>query len=326
MPQFHSCAMQQSFSRLFGRVTNVQPTYLQEMYRQLTGDASAASTESEKEVDERVRQARDLEDADVVVDLRHHNNGHPSNYEPFWEACERYIESTVELAVDDRHYDHIAHLAIALSVNDLPSEVSKTVGPDVLIPSPQWLRLQFWPKNPTAKSVLQYTGHLKVKYMIQQRQLRKYHEDAHYVSALFRYQKKMSIKYRNHATFVSLDDKHKVSVGEPEHPVASVEYGKKVLVGIGWAFEVGDHDFTCCSLTPSVALVVDIPNSIECSFYHRGVCVGVKDNIFEPSSSHRHATELNSLLTQQNDANPILMLYTDGGPDHCMNFPSVQLH
>ena len=175
----------------------MHPAYLREMYRQLTGDASAASTESEKEVDERVRQALDLEDADLVVDLRHHNNGHPSKYEPFWEACERYIESTIELhvAVDDRRHDCIAHLAIALSVNDLLSEVSKRVGPDVPIPSPQWLRLQFWPKSPTAKSALQYTGRLKVKYMIQQRQLRKYHEDTHYASALFRYQKEMSIKY-----------------------------------------------------------------------------------------------------------------------------------
>ena len=72
---------------------------------------------------------------------------------------------------------------------------------------------------------------------------------------------------RSHATFVSLDDKHKISVGEPGYPVASVECGKKVLIGIDWAFEVGDHDFTHCSLTPSVTLVISIPDSIERSFY-----------------------------------------------------------
>lgn len=187
--------MRQSFSLLFGRVANIQPAYLQEILRQLTGDASAASSESEEEVDECVRQALDLEDAEVVVDLRHHNKGHTSKYEPFWEACERYIESTIEIAVDDRLHDCIAHLAIALSVSDLLSEVSKTVGPDVPIPSAQWLRLQFWPKTPTAKTALQYTGRLKVKYMIQKHQLRKYHEDAHYASALFQYQKEMAIKY-----------------------------------------------------------------------------------------------------------------------------------
>ena len=103
------------------------------------------------------------------------------------------------------------------------------------------VRLQFWPKTTTAKIALQYTGRLKVKYMVQKRQLRKYHEDAHYASALFRYQKEMAIKYRSHATFVSLNDQHKVPVGEPGYPVASVERGKKVLVGIDRAFEVGDQ-------------------------------------------------------------------------------------
>lgn len=112
----------------------------------------------------------------------------------------------------------------------LLSEVSKTVGPDVPIPSAQWLRLQFWPKTPTAKTALQYTGRLKVKYMIQKHQLRKYHKDAHYASVLFRYQKEMAVKYRSHATFVSLDDKHKVRIGELGYPMASVERGIKCLL------------------------------------------------------------------------------------------------
>ena len=325
MPQFHSRAMRQSFVHLFGRVASIQPVYLREMYRQLTGDTSAASSESQKAIDERVQQALDLEDPDVVVDLRHHNKGHPSKYDQFWEACERYIHSTIELAVDDRRHDRVAHLAAALSVNDMLSEVSKLVGSDVPVPSAQWLRLQFWPKNPTAKTSLQYTGKLKVKYMVQKRQLRKDHDDAHYASALFRYEKEMAIKFRSHATLVSLDDKHKVSIGEPGYPVASVERGKKVLVGIDQTFAVGDHDFTRCSLTPSVALVIDIPKSIEGSFYHGKVYVGVKDSVFEPSSPHRHVTELDSLLTNQNDENPVLMVYTDGGPDHRVNFLSVQI-
>ena len=47
-----------------------------------------------------MRQAIELEDAEVVVDLRHHNKGQPSKYDQFWEACERHIESSVEVAVD----------------------------------------------------------------------------------------------------------------------------------------------------------------------------------------------------------------------------------
>ena len=123
---------------------------------------------------------------------------------------------------------------------------------------------------------------------------------------------------------MSLNDKHKVPVGEPGYPVTSVEHGKKVPIGTGpgMAFEVGDHDFTRYSLTPSVALFMDIRDSIEGLFYHGKVCVGVKDSIFEPSSPHRHATELNSLLTTLNDTNPILLLYMDGGPS-CQLYHSV---
>ena len=71
---------------------------------------------------------------------------------------------------------------------DLLSEVTKVVGQEVPIPSAQWPRLQFWPKNPTARTSLKYTGMLKLKYLVQKRQLRKSNEDAHYASALFRLQ------------------------------------------------------------------------------------------------------------------------------------------
>ena len=163
-----------------------------------------------------------------------------------------------------------------MSVPDLLSEVSKKVEPGTPIPSVQWLRLQFWPKSPTAKIALQYTGRLKVKYMVQKRQMRKFHEDAHYVSALFHYEKEMAIKFRRFSTFASLDDKHKVPVGDPGYPVASVDREKKVLVSVNKPFMVGDHDFTCNLLTPSVALFIEIPESINGSFYHGQVCVGIR--------------------------------------------------
>lgn len=76
------------------------------------------------------------------------------------------------------------------------------------------------------------------------------------------------------------------------------------------------------SLTPSVALFI-FPESINGSFYHGQVCVGVKDSMFEASSTYRHNTGLNNVLTMQNDSNPMLLLYTDGGPDHQVSFLSV---
>ena len=121
-------------------------------------------------------------------------------------------------------------MATAMSVRSLLESVQKQCPLDILIPSSQWLRLQFWPKNATSRASLQYTGCLKIKYIFQQRQLRKEHQDTHYVSALFRYYKEMAVTFREHSVLLSVDDKHKIKVGEPGHPVAAVERGKKVAI------------------------------------------------------------------------------------------------
>ena len=68
-----------------------------------------------------------------------------------------------------------------------------------------------------------------------------------------------------------------------------------------------------------------MPDSIEGSFYRGKVHVGVKDSVFQPSSGARHATELAEVLKSSENINLILLLYTDGGPDHRLTFLSCQL-
>ena len=80
--------------------------------------------------------------------------------------------------------------------------------------------------------------------MVQKRQMRKFHEDAHYAPALFHYEEVKAFKFRRFTTFALLDDKHKVPVGDPGYPVASIGHGKKVLVSVNKPFMVRDHDFT----------------------------------------------------------------------------------
>src|SRR6185436_5109394 len=69
----------------------------------------------------------------------------------------------------------------------------------------------------------------------------------------------------------------------------------------------------------------DIPVSIEDSFYQGKVHVGLKDPIFQPSSPMRHNSELYNLLVNDEQQNPFLLIYTDGGPDHRVNYLRVQL-
>ena len=216
-------------------------------------------------------------------------------------------------------------MAAALSVRHLFEEVDKRCATHVPRPSLQWLRLQFWPKDPHTKASLQHTGRLKVKFMVQQRQLRKPHEDSHYASAYFRYQKEMAIQFRRYAWFVSQDDKHKIKVGEPGTPLAAIERGKQVIVGMNTVFQVADHDFSQLTLTPSVNFLIDIPEDIEGSFYAGKVHVGIKSATFQASSPIRHATELCQILKATGQNREVLFLYTDGGPDHRVNYISVQL-
>jgi hypothetical protein len=61
--------------------------------------------------------------------------------------------------------------------------------------------------------------------MVQARQLRCDHEDLHYASALFRYQKEMAILLQVNSWLIFMDDKHRCKVGEPGYPVAAVERG-----------------------------------------------------------------------------------------------------
>ena len=126
--------------------------------------------------------------------------------------------------------------------------------------------------------------------------------------------------------FVSLDDKHRIKVGEPGFPVAAAERGRRVLVGRGTTFEVGDHDFTRMSIVPSVCFIINIPESVGSSWYTGKVLVGLKEAIFEPSSPSRHVAELYDIvITQDFETKPIMFLYTDGGPDHRLTYLSVQL-
>lgn len=56
------------------------------------GDASAASSLSEEEVDKRVRMYVDMQDPDVIMDLRSLHSGQGTKYDVFWNECEKFLQ------------------------------------------------------------------------------------------------------------------------------------------------------------------------------------------------------------------------------------------
>ena len=201
-------------------------------------------------------------------------------------------------------------------MRDLVDQVKVRCSDDILIPSIEWVRLQFWPKTPTAKVALQYTGRLGVKFKVQQRQWRRDHIDSHFAAACFRYMREYALMLRDYCYFVCLDDKHKIKIGEPNFPVASAERGRRVPMIDDQILAAGDHDFTKCGIIPSVVFLIDIPKEICDSWYTGEIFVVLKDSAYEPSSPLRHACEVYGVLQSISLSKPVLFVYSDGGPDH----------
>lgn len=207
-----------------------------------------------------------MEDSDIFSDLRVLNGRQYTQYDVFWEESQNLLSEEVS-AIDDRRHGHITHLSRAISVRDFVEQVCRRCPEGTPIPSVEWVRLQFWPKTPSMLKSLQYTGRFKMKFMVQQRQFRKEHIDSHYAAASYRYMREYAITVREFCAFVSLDDKHKIKIGEPNYPVAAAERGRRVPVRDNELMTVGDHDFTKFSLIPSVIFIINVPEDITESWF-----------------------------------------------------------
>ena len=97
---------------------------------------------------------------DLVVDLRENNGRQTDKFKVFWDCMEKYLSETT--AVQERRHGDVTFMAKAISVRDLTQEVSKMC-PAEPVPSEQWVRLEFYPKNPRAKTANQYKSRFNGK-------------------------------------------------------------------------------------------------------------------------------------------------------------------
>ena len=110
------------------------------------GNASAPTNVSEANVDDCIQEIIDLEDPDIIVDLRALNSSAKrTKYDRFWQECDVLLNEEIGVAVDERRHTEIVHLATTISVRDLQERVKSRLPEGTAIPSLEWLRLQFWP-------------------------------------------------------------------------------------------------------------------------------------------------------------------------------------
>ena len=64
------------------------------------------------------------------------------------------MNETIGTAVDDRRHSEVVHLAHAISVRDIQDQVQNSCPEGTLVPSLEWIRLQFYDKWPSCLEVM----------------------------------------------------------------------------------------------------------------------------------------------------------------------------
>ena len=167
----------------FGSIAKgTKPHHLGAKFNDLTN--SAAPNLSTKLLDMRLKMALDMEDPDIIVDLRELNENNNNKYLVFWDAMQRFL--TDQTAVDDRRQTEVTYMAIAFSVHDLVQQVAELCPEGTPIPSEKWVTYQFHHKHPNTAEAQRYRKRFNLRMMVQQRLLRLTHEDSHYCAAYFK--------------------------------------------------------------------------------------------------------------------------------------------
>lgn len=78
-------------------------------------------------------------------------------FDAFWNELQTYLDD-LGLPVDERRHSTVLHMPIAVSIRHLKEIISERLAAknmdSVNIPSVEWIRYQFWPKNPYSHSAL----------------------------------------------------------------------------------------------------------------------------------------------------------------------------
>ena len=91
MPIYHTRATRQEFVYHYGYfMQGAKPYELRTVYRELTKDCSTSRTFDKQQIDDRIKEALTLEDMDILVDLRHQNEGRAAQYDAFLTKCTEY--------------------------------------------------------------------------------------------------------------------------------------------------------------------------------------------------------------------------------------------
>ena len=228
LPEYHTRAMRKEFKSEVKRMgVNIPDYVLRHIYRRLLLDASADQNPA---LHERMKLAIASDNYEMIVDLRHLNQGRPGDtFKEFFSVLNGITDEWV--AADERRHG-VAHMSQFISVPDLIEQVKKKLPPDTPVPSIATVELAFAPPNISSAATRHYTGKVNLTHKVQARQLRSYHPDAHFCAAQYKYMREVAMSFRKeNVIFLSADDKAKIMVGEPSLPISSGVRGNRHYPG-----------------------------------------------------------------------------------------------
>ena len=195
------------------RLVKTSKAHLNDIYRELTGDHTAASSEQERLLCERIAHFVASNDEDnIITDPRKLNGKTGTSFTEFWDEVNKLF-TEYEGFVQERMHGSFLYLPFVISIRELSDSVMKRM-PGILVLSAEWVRLQFAPRNTHLRSALFHTGRFDMKFQVQRRQMRSQHEDAEYVYHHQLYAKEFAIRFKDYCSFISSDDKALIPVGE----------------------------------------------------------------------------------------------------------------
>ena len=262
LPDYHTRQMKKDFIDKYRKVSKVSATAMREIYQELTGDNSKPLTKLEEIRRERlVEMILSHDDHALVQDMRLFNGKEGSTvFDEFWNEVQSLFDEYIA-SVHERRHGSVLYLPFAISIRELIERVKRRK-PDVKVPSEEWVRLQFQPKNPCSLAAMAHTGRFDIKYQVQRRQMRGNHDDSKYVFHQQRYFREFAVRYNTHTTLISADDKAVIPIGEPEHAISTGVRAHNSSLGPSdpnVAISALDHDWKIAGIVPSVNLFVEIP-------------------------------------------------------------------
>ncbi|CAM4979531.1 unnamed protein product [Rotaria socialis] len=188
--------------------------------------------------------------------------------------------------------------------------------------------LRLLPRRSNTVEGKRHVNTVPVKLVRAQNMGRKKHIDSHFSAATINYLKDLANLFGSSSTLViSQDDKARVPLGLP-----AAKTQAPILMHLEYRIQLPDHDFVLADrhkLIPSVYAGLDFKNG---SLSYSGpTFISIRSGKHDSSTAYSHFHDLKKCLkldsfqemaiTNDGQMKPIVIIFTDGGPDENPRFP-----